>query len=243
MPDGHKWRQRKDPRHDQDLRNPRQEELQEGVAGTAGGRRGEMMLKGLNVSNNSWAVCDAVYKQIKCHRHSMFVSIEQLHREPEEEQCQTQTCVSHPEEEIQDHWGGKIQISNFFWSFHQNCKFFSLCLFAVYVFASVCWRVFILFNACGRWPGAWQRWTTASRETACWRTDPPPTWRNFTSSSATASYGPPSGDQQTNICSFSVLTSFNVITKSWLIHGTTAFSVTPIINPLKIYAFVSLKPC
>lgn len=40
-PVGAKRRQRKDSRHDQNLRNPRQEDLQEGAAGAAGGRRGE----------------------------------------------------------------------------------------------------------------------------------------------------------------------------------------------------------
>lgn len=63
---------------------------------------------------------------------------------------------------------------------------------------STCWvfNEFSVSNLCGRSPDVWQMSTTVSRGTVCWRSDPPPTWRNFTSSSATASYVPPSGDWQ-----------------------------------------------
>lgn len=40
-----------------------------------------------------------------------------------------------------------------------------------------------------RWRSVWTMVNTQSMETACWRTDPHPTWRSCTSSSATASFG------------------------------------------------------
>lgn len=42
IPHGHQRRQREDPRHDQDLRDARQEDLQERAAGSAGRRRGAL---------------------------------------------------------------------------------------------------------------------------------------------------------------------------------------------------------
>jgi len=39
--DGDKRRQREDPRHDEDLRDPRKEDVQERAAGAAGGGGGE----------------------------------------------------------------------------------------------------------------------------------------------------------------------------------------------------------
>lgn len=72
----------------------------------------------------------------------------------------------------------------------------------------------------GRWRGGWQRGTTAFRATACWRTDPPPTWRNFTSSSGMASYGLPSGDLWTTVVlvsELSLMSSTNPNLCQWFI--------------------------
>lgn len=105
MRNGPQRRQREDSRHDQDLRNPRQEDLQEGAAGAAGGRRGELVLAGAsNVLLLNTLVPEA-------ETLSTFVSAEQLHRLTEEEQHQTQTSVSYAKEEVKDNRRGEAQIS------------------------------------------------------------------------------------------------------------------------------------
>lgn len=57
-------------------------------------------------------------------------------------------------------------------------------------FQSLILRVFssLMLLFC-RWRSVWTMVNTQSMETACWRTDPHPTWRSCTSSSATASFG------------------------------------------------------
>ncbi len=58
------------------------------------------------------------------------------------------------------------------------------------LFQSLIFRVFssLMLLFC-RWRSVWTMVNTQSMETACWRTDPHPTWRSCTSSSATASFG------------------------------------------------------
>lgn len=96
--------------------------------------------------------------------------------------------------------------------------------------------------------------TTGWRGTVCLRTDLPPTWKNFTSSLAMASYGPPSGEGLTHRQTHSEskggggggsgeVGMMSAIIFNWLSEYQSVFSmyftlsVIPLIVPLDRWVF------